>query len=118
MADGIGRIFGGNSYGIGGNFIKPKNEEKTHNEENTFVQPQAKEQIDPNKIMEFLNANNNIFVEPKTTTPVELSPEVQDRVVNAMERFESIYPVVVQEFGEQADLVMDLVMDKLLGLAL
>jgi hypothetical protein len=39
--------------------------------------------------MEFLNANN-IFVTPNTTatTPAELAPEVQDRVVNYMERFD------------------------------
>ena len=60
---------------------------------------------------------NNILVTPKSTTPAELSPEVHDRVVNAMERFEAIYPVVVNEFGEElAPAVMDLVMDTLLDM--
>ena len=64
------------------------------------------------------NSNENaLMASPKTTTPAELDPEVQDRVVNAMERFEAIYPVVVNEFGEElAPAVMDLVMDTLLDM--
>ncbi len=119
MTNGIGRIFGGgNSYGVNG-FNTPQNKE-TQEEANTqqSVVQQQTEDIDPTKIMQFLEANN-IFVTPNTaaTTPAELAPEVQDRVVNYMERFEELYGIVENEFGkDMAPNVMDLVMDKLMGL--
>lgn len=118
MTNGIGRIFGGGNSYVNG-FNTPQNTE-TQGEANTqqsVVQPQ-REDIDPSKVMEFLEANN-IFVTPNTTatTPAELDPEVQDRVVNYMERFEELYGIVENEFGKDlAPDVMDLVMDKLMGL--
>ena len=115
MTDGIGRIFGGNNFGVGG-YVPQRKETNEEVKEEAVVQPQTKD-VDPGKVMEFLNANN-LFVAPKTTTtPAELAPDVQERAVNAMERFEEVYAVVVNEFGEEvAPLVMDLVMDKLMGL--
>ena len=116
MTDGIGRIFGGNNYSVGG-FVPQRKEAQEEAVQQQAVQPQ-REEIDPSKVMEFLNANN-IFVTPNTTatTPAELAPEVQDRVVNYMERFEELYGIVENEFGkDMAPDVMDLVMDKLMGL--
>lgn len=116
MTDGIGRIFGGNNYSVGG-FVPQRKESQEETVQQQAVQPQ-REEIDPSKVMEFLNANN-IFVTPNTTatTPAELDPEVQDRVVNYMERFEELYGIVENEFGkDMAPDVMDLVMDKLMGL--
>ena len=117
MTDGIGKI-GGSPYGFG-NFYSRQNTEDAQNKpaEQPVVQPEAKE-VDPNKVMEFLNANN-LFVAPKSSTaPAELAPDVQDRVVNAMERFEEVYAVVVNEFGEKiAPEVMNLYMDMSMALA-
>ena len=115
MTDGIGRIFGGNNYGVGG-YVPQRKEAKEEVKEETVVQPQSKD-VDPGEVMKFLNANN-LFLAPKTaSTPTELAPDVQERAVNAMERFEEVYDIVVNEFGEEmAPTVMDLVMDKLMGL--
>ena len=117
MTDGIGRIFGGNSYGVGGYVPQRKEEEAPQNKPAEMpVNNYEETQVDPNKVMDFLNANN-IFAAPKATTPAELAPDVQERVVDAMERFEELYAIVAQEFGEEnAPLVMDFAMDKLMGL--
>ena len=114
MTDGIGRIFGGNSYGVGGYF--PQKHEETKNDvPQAPVQNYEETQVDPTKVMDFLA--NNIFVAPKTTTPVELDPEAQDRIGNYMEQFENYYALIAEEFGdENAPMVMDLVMDKLMGM--
>lgn len=117
MTDGIGRIFGGNSYGVGG--YVPQRKEQTPDE--TSGQPVVHEetQVDPNKVMEFM-ASNNFFVAPTepTSVPTELDAETQDRISGYMERFEMIYGVVKEEFGEEiAPAVMDLVMDTLMAAA-
>ena len=42
----------------------------------------------------------------------------QDRVAGYMEQFEMIYGIVQEEFGEElAPAVMDIVMDRLMGMA-
>ena len=120
MTDGIGRIFGGNSYGVGGYVPNRKSEEQTSSEEQIFAQPQERTEVDPNKVMEFL-ANNNFFVDltnaPAPAEGVETDPTVADRVAGYMENFEVIYGVIEQEFGpELAPAIMDLVMDKLMGM--
>lgn len=116
MTDGIGRIFGGNNYSVGG-FVPQRKESQEEAVQQQAVQPQ-REEIDPSKVMEFLNANN-IFVTPNTaaTTPAELDPDAQGRVDSYMAQFELIYGIVENEFGKDlAPDVMDLVMDKLIGL--
>ena len=114
MTDGIGRIGTGNGYGING-FVPQRHEAKEEVPEQPIVQ-QETEQVDPERVMDLL-ANKNIFVAPKTSAPAELSPAVKGRVEDAMARFEEIYAIVEQEFGpELASTVMDLVMDKLMGL--
>jgi hypothetical protein len=118
MTDGIGRIFGGNSYGVGGYVPQRKEEEAPQNNPAQAPVNYEETQVDPSKVMEFLS-NNNYFVAPvETTAPGEVDEATRERVAGYMENFEMIYGVVVNEFGEEnAPLVMDLVMDKLMGLA-
>ena len=117
MTDGIGRIFGGNNYGVGGYAPQRKDEAA---QEATTQQPAVnyeETQVDPSKIMDFMAANN-FFVAPAETKAVkaDLDAATQDRVAGFMEKFELIYGVIVEEFGEEnAPMVMDLTMDKLMG---
>ena len=117
MTDGIGRIFGGNSYGVGGYVPQQKNEESKNEVAQAPLQNYEETQVDPSKVMDFMAANN-LFVAPVRTGAVgELDAVTQERVVGYMENFESIYDVVVKEFGEEnAPMIMDLVMDKLIGM--
>ena len=127
MTDGIGRL-SGYGYGIGG-FMPRNNKEEVakDNQQQASVADNkpAETQVDPSKVMEFL-ANNNFFVAPqaasKEVTDVEgaaaLDSATQDRVAGYMEQFEMIYGIVQEEFGEEmAPAVMDVVMDKLMGMA-
>ena len=128
MTDGIGRL-SGYGYGIGG-FMPRNNKEEVANKNDQQQAPvadnkPAETQVDPSKVMEFL-ANNNYFVAPqaapKEVTDVEgaaaLDSATQDRVAGYMEQFEMIYGIVQEEFGEElAPAVMDVVMDKLMGMA-
>ena len=117
MTDRIGRIFGGNSYGVGG-YVPQKREESTEAKEaQVQVNNYEETQVDPSKVMDFLAANN-IFVPVAETTKVgEVDAATQERVGNYMEQFETYYALIAQEFGEEnAPLVMDLVMDKLMGM--
>jgi hypothetical protein len=118
MTDGIGRIFGGNNYGVGGYVPQQKNDETKNEVAQAPVQNYEETQVDPSKVMDFMAANN-LFVAPAKTDAVgELDAATQERVVGYMENFEAIYDVIVKEFGEEnAPMVMDLVMDKLMGLA-
>ena len=118
MTDGIGRIFGGNNYGVGGYVPQRKEEEAAQNK---VAQPQVnyeETQVDPSKVMEFL-ASNNYFVAPAgAAAPGEVDEATRDRVAGYMENFEMIYGVVVDEFGEElAPMVMDFVMDYLMDMA-
>ena len=118
MTDGIGRIFGGNSYGVGG-YVPQRKEEAPQN-----AQPQApavnyeETQVDPSKVMEFM-ANNNFFVAPVETANVgDVDAATKERIAGYMENFETIYGIIVEEFGEElAPFVMDIVMDNLMGMA-
>lgn len=119
MTDGIGRIFGGNSYGVGG-YVSQRREEEAP--QNAAAQAPAlnheETQVDPSKVMAFLESNN-IFVTPQknVTAPAGVDPETQDRVAGYMEQFEMIYGIVQEEFGEEnAPMVMDFVMDSLMGM--
>jgi hypothetical protein len=118
MTDGIGRIFGGNSYGIGGYVPQRKEEAPQEEVQQAPVSNYEETQVDPSKIMDFM-ASNNYFVAPTTTAaPKEADPELTSRVSGYMENFEMIYGVIVEEFGEEsAPAVMDYVMDHLMGMA-
>ena len=119
MTDGIGRIFGGNSYGVGG-YMPRRNEEAAQKDmPQTLAQQNYEEtQVDPSKVMEFL-ASNNFFVAPtEATTGADVDVATQNRIAGYMENFEMIYGVIVEEFGEElAPDVMDMAMDHLMGLA-
>ena len=117
MTDGIGRIFGGNNYGVGG-YVPQRKDESNNEVAQAPVQNYEETQVDPSKVMDFMAANN-FFVAPAETTKVgEVDAATQERVVGYMENFEAIYDMIVKEFGEEnASMVMDLVMDKLIGMA-
>lgn len=118
MTSNIGPVSGGSNYGVNPYDYKRKEEEAPQNAPaQAPVDNHEETQVDPNKVMEFM-ANNNLFVKPTgTTTPPELDPECRERVANSMERFEVIYGLISEEFGEElAPAVMDLVMDKLMGM--
>lgn len=123
MADGIGHISGYGNYGVGPYVPQRKGNDVEGQE--AQAQPQAQQnnqetQVDPNKVMDFLNANNffvNLTSAPTPVDGVEPDPTVADRVAGYMENFELIYGIVEQEFGpELAPAVMDLVMDRLMGM--
>ena len=118
MTDGIGRIFGGNSYGVGG--YVPRRNDEAHQE----ATPQApvnnyeETQVDPNKIMDFMAANNFFVAPTETAKAGEVDAATQERIVSYMERFEMIYGIIAEEFGEElAPTVMDFVMDQLMEMA-
>ena len=124
MADGIGRIFGGgNSYGVGGYVPQRKNEGAENQENQTQVPVNNSEtQVDPQRVMDFLAQNNyfmpiNVEVNPATEAG-SVDKETEERISSYMQDFEKIYSIIEQEFGaELAPAVMDLVMDKLMGMA-
>ena len=119
MADGIGRIFGGSNYSIGGFGPRKKEEAPKEQAPQGTVNNYNETQVDPNKIMEFM-ASNNYFVAPtaETATTGEVDMATQERVAGYMENFEMIYGVIAKEFGEElAPMVMDFVMDYLMDMA-
>ncbi len=124
MADGIHGIGYGNTSGIGGGYVRHNREDvDTKSEQQAQVQVNHEEtQIDPNKVMDFL-AKNNYFIsgapEVGNTAEVgDVDAETEERIAGYMERFEEIYSLIEEEFGaELAPAIMDLVMDKLMGMA-
>ena len=120
MTDGIGRIFGGNNYGVGGYVPQGKGNAPEEEVPQAPVNNYEDTQVDPNKVMEFLAQNNyfvNITNAPEPVNGVVPDPGLPDRVAGYMEHFEQIYAIVEQEFGpELAPIVMDYVMDVLMGL--
>ena len=105
MTNGIGRIFGGNNYGVGG-YVPQRNEQTEEKPAQAPVAP--KEQpVDPDRIMDLLSANalTPVKAEPK---PVELSPEVAARAAASMADFERFYSIAAEEVGEDlASIVTD-----------
>ena len=118
MTDGIGRIFGGNNYGVGGYVPQRRGEEAPQESLQAPVNNYEETQVDPSKVMDFMAANN-FFVAPVESTNVGTVDEAtKNRVEGYMENFEMIYGIISEEFGEElAPMVMDMVMDQLMGLA-
>ena len=124
MADGIYGIGYGNTSGVGGGYMPPKNNESDEGDKtnNAPVNNYEDTQVDPNKVMDFL-ARNNYFlpvnVEAQSATEVgEVDAETQERIAGYMERFEEIFAIIEAEFGsELAPKVFDVAMDMLLGMA-
>ena len=124
MTDGIGRLSGYGNYGVGGYMPQRKKEELPQGAEAQQQQVQQnyqETQVDPAKVMDFLSKNNFFVAEsaPKEVDDVsQIDAATQDRVAGYMEQFEMIYGIVQEEFGEElAPAVMDIVMDKLMGMA-
>ena len=111
MAENIGRIFGGgNNYSIGYN-VKKQADEQPKNEVPQAPIEQAHNEIDPNKVFDFLNAN--IAVTPQKPVIGKNDPEMEARIGAFMEKFEKWYGVIREEVGdESAPIVMDAVLDK------
>ncbi len=120
MTDGIGRIFGGNSYGVGGYVPQRKEDEAPQNAPAQAPAVNFEEtQVDPAEVMTFLESNN-IFIKPQTKTPdvAGVDPATEERVAGYMDQFEMIYGIIAKEFGEEnAPMIMDFVMDSLMGMA-
>ena len=118
MTDGIGRIFGGNNYGVGGYFPRRNEEAEQEPVAQNLLNRYEETQVDPEKIMDFMAANN-FFVAPAETAKTGLvEAATQERIVSYMERFEMIYGIIAEEFGEElAPTVMDFVMDHLMDMA-
>ena len=119
MTDGIGRIFGGNSYGVGGYVPQRKGEETAQDAATKApVQNYEETQVDPSKVMDFLSANNFFVAPVETKGAGEVDDATRTRVEGYMDNFEMIYGVIVEEFGEElAPYVMDIAMDYLMGMA-
>ena len=119
MADGISRLTGYGNYGVGG-YVPHRREEAPQNapaQEQPVVRHQET-QVDPSKVMKFM-ANNNFFIAPQAAEVTEAGVDAatEERVAGYMERFEMIYGIVQEEFGEEnAPNVMDYVMDSLMGM--
>lgn len=124
---------GGNGYGITWNNNRSQEDVETNNAEKqtTANANQERKDVNPDDVMKFL-ANNNIFIDVQlakldaadgkidgifNTDLNSVEADMQDRIAGYMERFEEIYAIIEQEFGaELAPSVMDLVMDKLMGM--
>lgn len=123
MTDGIGRLSGYGNYGVGGYVPQRKNNEVNQEakpQEQPLANNHEETQVDPSKVMDFL-ASNNFFVAAPSTPQVgevgQVDAATQDRVAGYMEQFEMIYGIVQEEFGEElAPAVMDMVMDRLMGM--
>lgn len=77
-------------------------------------------QVDPAKVMDWMAANNNFVNVIKAPAPAEgivTDPTIEERIAGFMENYEFFREIVEAEFGlERADIVMNVVMDKLMGL--
>ena len=113
-----------NGYGInfnGGYSARKQDNKPAEAEENkTTVQPEAKPTVNAEEVFAFLEANN-VFVAPAKVEAgaetAEVDSEIQARIEDAMGQFEVIYSVIANEFGERrAPQLVDMVMDKLLGI--
>ena len=126
MADGIHGIGYGNTSGVGGGYIPQRkgNDVDANNAQNqaAYNANQEHKDVNPDDVMKFM-ANNNFFmpVNVETKSAAEfggVDAGAEERIAGYMERFEEIFSIVEQEFGaERAPLVMDYVMDSLMGMA-
>ena len=127
MADGIHGIGYGNTSGVGGGYIPQRkgNDIDANNaqDQSAYNANQDHKDVNPDDVMKFL-ANNNFFmaVNKADVAPAaevgEVDAETEERIAGYMERFEEIYSLIENEFGpELSPAVMDLVMDKLMGMA-
>ena len=121
MTDGIGRLSGYGNYGVGGYMPQRRNEMPKDGmvQDGQVAAPNYEDtQVDPSKVMDFLTSNNFFIATPQAADVDGVDSATQDRIAGYMEQFEMIYGVVQEEFGEEiAPAVMDVVMDKLMGMS-
>ena len=129
MTDGVYGIGYGNTSGVGGGYMPPKKSDvdKKEDEQPSTTQNAERKDVNPDDVMRFL-ANNNYFINLTNTNGTagasgvdgaeDIDAETEARFAEYMERFEEIYALIEEEFGSDlAPAVMDLVMDKLMGMA-
>ena len=124
MTDGIGRLSGYGNYGVGGYMPQRKQEDvsKEQNpQEQGLVNNYEETQVDPSKIMDWMAANNNfanVINAPAQVEGIVTDPTIEERVAGFMENYEYFMTIIEQEFGEElGPSVMDVVMDKLMGMS-
>lgn len=118
MTDGIGRLSGYGNYGVGGYVPQRRTDisQEGKAQEQPVLNNHEETQVDPSKVMEFLSSNN-FFVAAPAAGAADIDTATQDRVAGYMEQFEMIYGIVQEEFGDElAPAVMDVVMDRLMGM--
>ena len=120
MTNNIGAITGGGSGNVFWNNKSASNENQEAAVSQEQQAPQAEyQEVNPDDVMAFLAQNNNFVDLVKGTAPngIETDPTIAERVAGYMENYEFIMGIIEQEFGpERAPLVMDVVMDKLMGM--
>jgi len=122
MTDGIGRLSGYGNYGVGG-YLPQRKQNDVSQEQNQTQEPVKnfeETQVDPSKIMDWMAANNNfanVINAPAQVEGIVTDPTIEERVAGFMENYEYFMTIIEQEFGEElAPSVMDVVMDKLMGM--
>lgn len=119
MTDGIGRIFGGNNYGVGGYVPQGKGNAPEEEVPQAPVNNYEDTQIDPDKVLDILAQNNKFVKLTRLSEPnpnIEPDPGIAERATVATELYIQIMEVLEDLFGDRAPDVMDVLMDKLLGL--
>ncbi len=112
MTDGIGRIFGGNSYGVGGYVPQRKEKEEVSQEAQPTLQRETVD-VAPEDVLRFLGAKAEVV--PQKQVGKELAPEVVSRVAASMEKFNTYMTLIEQEFGKElAPEIFNLAMDNLM----
>ena len=97
----INRIFGSSNYGVGG-FGGKKEAEANEAEVNEAVKDYKETQVDPSKVMDFMAANNNLYVgATNKTNHIELDAATKDRVADSMAEFEAFMNGAVAELGDE-----------------
>lgn len=108
MTDSIGRIFGGNGYGVGG--YVPQRKHNVEKEAQPAVPQQERKEVNPDDVLAFLASSTPVSKAPAAK---EVQPEVADRVRDAISKFETIAKVVEEEFGQDnVSTIMELMMAK------
>lgn len=117
MTGGVNGI-GGNPYSYGnyGYNNNQANESQENTQETTVNVPEQKE-VNPNAVMEFMNRYVYMAPEVQTAGNGEVDDATRQRIEGFMEQFQVVYGIVEQEFGpELAPTVMDMIMDRLMGM--
>ena len=124
MADGVYGIGSGNTSGVNAWYLRREKKNEDVDQENAQNQEQTtytKSDIDESKVWAFM-ANNSAFSPivgaGSASEDVRFDVEgVTERMEDWMPKFEEFYAIIEAEVGAVlAPLVMDLVMDKLMGM--